>query len=89
MMMMPVPTNQLPPLTEEEQLLQRLAAGETRAFWKLFQPYRDYLLRCCLQWTNGNLTAAEDLLSQATLKAWEKAQEYAEKSRISSLGSFP
>jgi RNA polymerase sigma factor (sigma-70 family) len=79
MMMMPVPTNQLPPLTEEEQLLQRLAAGETRAFWKLFQPYRDYLLRCCLQWTNGNLTAAEDLLSQATLKAWEKAQEYAEK----------
>lgn len=78
MMVMPVPTNQLPPQTEE-QLLQHLAAGETRAFWRLFQPYRDYLLRCCLKWMNGNLTAAEDLLSQAMLKAWEKAQKYAEK----------
>jgi RNA polymerase sigma factor (sigma-70 family) len=78
MMVMPVPTNQLPPLTEE-QLLQHLAAGETRAFWHLFEQYRDYLLRCCLKWTNGNLTAAEDLLSQAMLKAWEKAQKYAEK----------
>lgn len=75
---MPVPTNQPPPQTEE-QLLQHLAAGETRAFWRLFQPYRDYLLRCCLKWMNGNLTAAEDLLSQAMLKAWEKAQKYAEK----------
>ncbi|MEG4250835.1 sigma-70 family RNA polymerase sigma factor [Microcoleus sp. Pol10D4] len=63
---------------EEQQLLHRLAAGETRAFWHLFQPCQDYLLRCCLKWTNGNLTEAEDLLSQAMLKSFEKAQKYAE-----------
>jgi len=75
----PANSQQLPPLTEEQRLLQRLAAGETRAFWHLFEQYRDYLLRCCLKWTNGNLTAAEDLLSQGMLKAWEKAQKYAGK----------
>lgn len=64
---------------EEQQLLHRLATGETRAFWQLFQQYRDYLLRCCLKWMNGNSTEAEDLLSQATLKAWDKAQKYAGK----------
>lgn len=63
----------------EQKLLHRLAAGETRAFWQLFQQYRDYLFRCCLKWTNGNSTEAEDLLSQATLKAWEKVQKYAGK----------
>ena len=64
---------------EEQALLHRLAAGETRAFWQLFQQYRDYLFRCCLNWTNGNSTEAEDLLSQAMLKALEKAQKFAEK----------
>lgn len=63
---------------EEQQLLHRLATGETHAFWELFQPCRDYLFRCCLKWTNGNLTEAEDLLSQAMLKSFEKAQKYAE-----------
>lgn len=64
---------------KEQALLHRLAAGETRAFWQLFQQYRDYLFRCCLKWTNGNSTEAEDLLSQAMLKALEKAQKFAEK----------
>jgi RNA polymerase sigma factor (sigma-70 family) len=72
-------TNPIANRAEEQQLLHRLAAGETRAFWELFQPYQDYLLRCCLNWTNGNLTEAEDLLSQAMLKALEKAQKFAEK----------
>ena len=75
----PANSQQLPPLTEEQQLLQRLAAGEMNAFWHLWQRHQDYLKNCCLRWTNGNSTAAEDLLSQAMLKAWEKAQKYAEK----------
>ncbi|AFY85008.1 RNA polymerase sigma factor [Oscillatoria acuminata] len=66
-------------LTEEEQLLKRLAAGEDQAFWSLFQQHRDHLFRCCLKWMNGNSTEAEDLLSQAMLKAWKKAHKYAEK----------
>jgi RNA polymerase sigma factor (sigma-70 family) len=71
--------NSLPNLTEEQQLLQCLAQGEINAFWQLFEQYRDYLFRCCVKWTNGNLTEAEDLLSQAMLKALEKAQKYAGK----------
>lgn len=69
----------IPNRAEEQQLLHCLAAGETCAFWQLFQQYRDYLFRCCIKWTNGNLTEAEDLLSQAMLKALEKAQKYAGK----------
>lgn len=64
---------------KEQQLLQRLAAGDIRAFWPLWQQYRDYLFRCCLSWTNGNSVEAEDLLSQAMLKAWEKVQKFAGK----------
>lgn len=79
MMEMKAPTNQLPPLTKEQKLLDRLAAGETKAFWELFQPYRSYLFRCCLKWTNGNSIEAEDLLSQATIKALDKLPNHAEK----------
>jgi len=78
---MSLTTNPIPSLTnsEEQQLLQRLAAGEINAFWQLFQQHRDYLFRCCLKWMNGNSTEAEDLLSQAMLKALKKAQKYAGK----------
>jgi len=72
-------TNPIANRPKEQALLHRLAASETRAFWQLFQQYRDYLFRCCLKWTKGNSTEAEDLLSQAMLKALEKAQKYAEK----------
>jgi RNA polymerase sigma factor (sigma-70 family) len=78
-MMMPATINHILTRTEEHQLLQRLAAGEINAFWQIFQQHRDYLLRCCLKWMNGNSTEAEDLLSQAMVKAWEKAQKFAGK----------
>ena len=77
--MMPATTNHILTGTEEHQLLQRLAAGEINAFWQIFQQHRDYLFRCCLKWMNGNSTEAEDLLSQAMVKAWDKAQKYAGK----------
>ena len=44
------------------------------AFWKLWQDNQDYLYRCCRQWM-GNPTDAEDALSRAMLKAWEKARD--------------
>jgi RNA polymerase sigma-70 factor (ECF subfamily) len=78
-MMMPATTNHILTRTEEHELLQRLAAGEINAFWQIFQQHRDNLFRCCLKWMNGNSTEAEDLLSQAMVKAWEKAQKYAGK----------
>jgi RNA polymerase sigma factor (sigma-70 family) len=48
-------------------------------FWWLWQKYRHYLRSCCLKWMGGNLTDAEDALSRAMLKAWEKVQKYAGK----------
>ena len=73
--MMQATTNHILTGTEEHQLLQRIVAGEINAFWQIFQQHRDYLFRCCLKWMNGNSTEAEDLLSQATIKAWEKVRE--------------
>lgn len=48
-----------------------------KAFWQLWQQNRDYLYRCCIKWMGGNPTDAEDALSRAMLKAWEKVQKYA------------
>lgn len=67
--------NSLPNLTEEQQLLQCLARGEINAFWKLFEQHRNYLFRCCVKWMNGNSIEAEDLLSRAIIKAWEKIKQ--------------
>jgi RNA polymerase sigma factor (sigma-70 family) len=44
------------------------------AFWKLWQQHQDYLYRCCRKWI-GNPTDAEDALSRAMLKAWEKLRD--------------
>lgn len=45
-------------------------------FWQFWQQYQDDLYRCCLKWMSGNPTDAEDALSRAMLKAWEKVQKY-------------
>jgi len=56
---------------------QRSCCDEFRAaFWRQWEEYRDELYRCCLKWMNGNRIDAEDALSCAMLKAWEKAQKY-------------
>jgi RNA polymerase sigma-70 factor (ECF subfamily) len=46
-------------------------------FWQHWQQYRDYLYRCCIKWMGGNPIDAEDALSRAMLKAWEKVQQFA------------
>lgn len=46
-------------------------------FWQQWQQYQDYLYRCCVKWMGGNTTDAEDALSRAMLKAWEKVQKFA------------
>ncbi len=55
-------------------------------FWLLWQKHQNYLYRRCLRWMGGNPTEAEDALSRAMLKAWEKVQEYAGK--ITNLKSW-
>jgi RNA polymerase sigma factor (sigma-70 family) len=46
-----------------------------KGFWQQWQQYQDYLHRCCIKWMGGNRTDAEDALSRAMLKAWEKVQK--------------
>jgi RNA polymerase sigma-70 factor (ECF subfamily) len=46
-----------------------------KGFWQQWQQNRDYLYRCCIKWMGGNRTDAEDALSRAMLKAWEKVQK--------------
>ncbi|MCC5605385.1 sigma-70 family RNA polymerase sigma factor [Nostoc sp. CHAB 5834] len=50
-----------------------------KRFWQQWQQHQDYLYRCCLKWMGGNLTDAEDALSRAMIKAWEKVQKYVEE----------
>ncbi|MDC0832027.1 RNA polymerase sigma factor [Geitlerinema sp. CS-897] len=44
-------------------------------FWKHWQHDRSRLFYCCLKWM-GNYNDAEDALSRATIKAWEKSQKH-------------
>ncbi|MBD2015196.1 sigma-70 family RNA polymerase sigma factor [Microcoleus sp. FACHB-53] len=45
-----------------------------KGFWQQWQQYQDYLYHCCIKWMGGNPTDAEDALSRAMLKAWEKVR---------------
>jgi RNA polymerase sigma factor (sigma-70 family) len=49
------------------------------AFWQEWQKYRNDLYRFCLKCMNGNVTEAEEALSRAMLKAWEKVQNYTDQ----------
>ncbi len=44
-------------------------------FWQEWQKYRDHLYRCCFKWMNGNHTDAEEALSRAAVKAWNKVED--------------
>ncbi|NER31369.1 MAG: sigma-70 family RNA polymerase sigma factor [Symploca sp. SIO1C4] len=48
-------------------------------FWQQWQESRGQLYRCCLKMMNFNPMDAEDALSQAMVKAWEKVQKFWEK----------
>ena len=56
--------------------LRDCAEDVETAFWQYWQQYRDSLYRCCIKWMGKNPTDAEDVLSRAMLKAWEKVQMY-------------
>ncbi|MBV6623034.1 MAG: RNA polymerase sigma factor [Rivularia sp. (in: Bacteria)] len=70
---------QTPKKLEEKLLLERFSSGEMSAFWQLWQQHRDYLYSRCLGWMGNNYYDAEDALSLASLKAWNKLPECAGK----------
>jgi RNA polymerase sigma factor (sigma-70 family) len=56
--------------TADRLSLQRLAQGDTVAFWGLWERYRAELFaHHGLRWMSGNLADAEDALSSSSLKA--------------------
>lgn len=61
-----------------DSLLHSCATDIRLLFWQKWQQYRDYLYHCCIKWMSGNSIDAEDALSRAMLKAWEKIQKYTE-----------
>lgn len=64
---------------QEQFLLTRLDQGDFSVFWQLWQPHQNYLYSRCLGWMGGNHIDAEEALSLATLKAWQKLPNYAGK----------
>ena len=55
---------------------QRVHLSDTSTkFWQQWEQHRDYLYRCCLKWMDGNATNAEEVLSRAMLKAFEKSRD--------------
>lgn len=64
---------------EERMLLRRLDQGDSTAFWKLWERHQDYLYGCCLRWVGGNREDAEDALSSASIKAWNRLPDYVRK----------
>lgn len=59
--------------------LENCSENIEKVFWLQWQQYQDHLHRCCVKWMGGNPIDAEDALSRAMLKAWEKVQQYAGK----------
>ncbi|MFB2934297.1 RNA polymerase sigma factor [Aerosakkonemataceae cyanobacterium BLCC-F154] len=46
-----------------------------KEFWQQWEKYRDHLYHCCLKWMRDNPSHAEEVLSRAMLKAWEKFRD--------------
>ena len=65
--------------SKEQYLLESIIQGNPQAFWQLWLLYEKYLYRRCQMWMGGNEIDAEEALSQARLKAWEKLPNYASK----------
>ena len=55
------------------------SARTVSEFWQQWLEHRDVLYQCCLKMMNFNQTDAEDALSRACIKAWEKVQKFAGK----------
>jgi RNA polymerase sigma factor (sigma-70 family) len=70
----------------EEELLNCLSQGETVAFWRLWTQYRSYLFGLCLQQMGGVYEDAEDALSQAMIKAFDRLPDHAR--RITNLKAW-
>ena len=75
-------TDDRPGLTIEPDLLSRARAGETRAFCLLIEPLQARLLRQAAALA-GDLSLAEDLVSETLVEAWKSLPRYDQTCRFS------
>ena len=64
---------------QQASLLIALAKGDRTAFWSLWRSHDSYLYRRCLQWMNYRRYDADEALSRAMVRAWEKLPHYADQ----------
>jgi len=56
-----------------------LTKDSHKAFWRAWNEHRDYLKRLSMMWMNVSSMDAEDALSLATLRAYEKYNDHADQ----------
>ena len=69
-------------LSDSRELLSRACAGEAHAFCLLTEPLQARLLRQSVALT-GELSAAEDLVSETLVEAWKSLPRYNRSCRLS------
>ncbi|ETX03200.1 MAG: hypothetical protein ETSY1_00850 [Candidatus Entotheonella factor] len=61
-------------------LLERFIQGDEGAFWVIWLKYREeFLNNYCVRWLNGNWEESEDVLSAASIKAFQVLPHHASK----------
>jgi RNA polymerase sigma-70 factor (ECF subfamily) len=78
---MVIADERLEPATERD-LLALARAGEAQAFWLLTEPLQARLLRQATA-LSGDISTAEDLVSETLVEAWQSLPRYQERCRFS------
>src|SRR6267143_3264855 len=66
----------------EHELLRSALEGDAQSFCRLVEPLQTRLLRQAVAWC-GDLTAAEDLVSETLIEAWKSLARYNATCRLS------
>jgi RNA polymerase sigma-70 factor (ECF subfamily) len=69
-------------LEKDQALMKRVAAGDARAFRELSETHLDSIVRFAYRIT-GRHAEAEDIAQDTFLRAWQRAQDYEPKARLS------
>ncbi len=75
-------TDEQPQTADSRELLARAREGDAPAFCRLIEPLQTRLLRQATA-LNGDLSLAEDLVSETRIRAWKHLARYHETCRLS------
>src|SRR5262245_45582048 len=75
-------TDELSEPPTESELIARARTGDAAAYCHLIEPLQARLFRQAVALT-GNLSTAEDLVSETRIRAWSSLQRYSQSCRFS------